>query len=90
MDDAASRYDSERQGLGQEFLDELQTVFSKIGTNPRYGGWLLAAVRQCVADRFPHKVIYTAGEPGRIFAIAHGSRQPNYWRKRMSDRSLLD
>ncbi|HEX4953384.1 MAG TPA: hypothetical protein VF017_08330 [Thermoanaerobaculia bacterium] len=40
-------------------------------------------MRRLVLNRFPYSLFYTAdSEEIRIFAVAHHSRRPGYWRHR--------
>jgi plasmid stabilization system protein ParE len=76
-------YESKRQGLGLEFLDEVRTVMRLISDSPRMFAQIASGIRQATVKRFPFSVIYRP-EPARILVLAvfHGSRDPEAWKYR--------
>ena len=84
--DAARRYLNEKSpGLGGRFLDELTKRLADISANPLrfskletlpddqpYRRALLKVFRYCVVyEVLPQEII--------LIAVAHASREPNYW-----------
>ena len=51
-------YNRERKGLGDEFLDELESTFSFIEANPRILAVSRFNTRRCSLDRFPFTIVY--------------------------------
>lgn len=82
-------YDNRQDGLGEEFIDDLQATFEKVAEHPdsfpyleHYRGAL--DVRRCLLKRFPFAVIYLR-RPDEILvvAVAHARRNPVYWLSRI-------
>lgn len=83
MTDAASWYESQRLGLGHEFLDELVKALTRIADQPRSYPRVYKEVRRILMRRFPFGV-YFLDESIRLIVIAvmHASRNPKRWKIR--------
>lgn len=87
--EAALWYDDQRQGLGDEFLDELKAAFQKIAKSPEqspkfehYAGG--EEVRRYLMKRFPYLVVFVCRPSGlAVIAICHVRRRPDYWLDRL-------
>src|SRR5258706_12261713 len=67
-----------------DFVDELQRATCAICEAPERWPLGLSNTRQFLLWRFPLSVIYSAEEPDiTIWAVAHGSRRPEYWLRRL-------
>ena len=77
-------YEGSRDGLGDEFLIEIERVIGFIGDHPEIYESVQGNVRRGVTRRFPYIVLYRA-EPQRIviLGVFHGSRDPVIWDERM-------
>jgi plasmid stabilization system protein ParE len=85
--EAARRYESEVTGLGRRFGDEVERVVNLLLENPEMGVCVDEDLRHFVLRKFPFSVVYAAaGDLVYIVAVAHGSREPDYWRLRVQDR----
>lgn len=85
--EAASRYEAEVRELGLRFADEVERVIQLLLEHPELGSRLDDNLRHFVLRKFPFSIVYAAGEDiVYILAIAHGSREPGYWRLRVQDR----
>ncbi|MEA5535078.1 type II toxin-antitoxin system RelE/ParE family toxin [Crocosphaera sp. XPORK-15E] len=87
LDHAISYYEKQKQGLGLDFLSEVEKALEKVRINPNIGSpYSIKDLRYYVIRRFPFKIFYTEFE-GLIWiiAIAHAKRKPNYWKKRTLD-----
>ena len=51
-------YELQREGLGAEFLDELEIFYTSILRNPTSYGFYDKAVRQGKLNRFPYVVVF--------------------------------
>ena len=80
----ADYYQRRRQGLGEEFLAELEAVIGKILMNPLRCARISGRFRCCLVKRFPFGIIY-AIDDDQIFvaAVAHSKRRPGYWKQRV-------
>jgi hypothetical protein len=82
--DAAARYDMQAPGLGEVFIADVEHAVTRIAAFPEHGSPFLAGTRRVVLRRFPHSVVYEVSSAGLlIVAIAHHSRRPGYWRRRL-------
>ena len=80
---AASWYEEQREGLGQEFLDELLATLGTIAEQPRAYPVLHRDVRRALMRRFPFGVFFqTTASDIVVVAVFHGSRHPRGWRRR--------
>lgn len=86
MFDAAVRYESEVQGLGKRFRDEIDRVIQLLLERPELGVRVDDVLRHFVLRRFPFLVIYSAS-PDLLYvvAVAHWSRDPGFWQYRVQD-----
>ena len=79
----AARYESEVPGLGNRFGAEVNRVIELLLENPKIGAPVDDELRHFVLRRFPHSIIYAViADTLFILAVAHGSREPGYWRSR--------
>lgn len=83
MIDAARFYESAADGLGGDFLDDIQHAIDSIRTQPEVGSPVAQGFRRTLVRRFPYSIIYVV-EPGQIVvaAIAHQRRRPGFWQGR--------
>lgn len=81
--EATLRYQSEVPGLGVEFEAEVRRAVGLLQQFPELGARVVGEIRHLTLRRFKHSVIYVA-QPGNllILAIAHGSREQQYWLSR--------
>jgi toxin ParE1/3/4 len=85
--EAASRYEVEVPELGLRFGDEVERVIQLLLEHPELGSQLDADLRHFVLRRFPFSIVYAAvADLIYIVAVAHGGREPGYWRSRVQDR----
>ena len=85
--EAALRYELEVPELGRRFGDEVERVVELLLEHPELGSRLDNSLRHFVLRKFPFSVVYAAtADLIYIVAIAHGSREPEYWRLRVQDR----
>ncbi|MEW6303154.1 MAG: type II toxin-antitoxin system RelE/ParE family toxin [Verrucomicrobiota bacterium] len=89
---AAAWYDTCREGLGDEFVEEVLRVFDALTHNP-----LLNCrrhprknIRWRYPDRFPYRVVYEVLETERtvvVGAVLHAASHDRKWRQRMLRRA---
>lgn len=83
--EAIDHCESERPGLGQRFLAEVESTIERILLHP--DGWarLSTHTRRCLTRKFPYALVYQTRENETlIVAVMHQRRRPHYWRDRIS------
>ncbi|MGE0400114.1 MAG: type II toxin-antitoxin system RelE/ParE family toxin [Kofleriaceae bacterium] len=88
MRHAAAKYEREREGLGDRFLDEVAAARNQIAALPEsHQRWATDPdYRQAIVSVFPFVVFFRIDEARRtvvIVAIAHTRREPGYWKPRV-------
>ena len=82
------RYYRERgRGLGARFDAEVMTTIRRIVETPQRWRVVDDDVHCCLVRVFPYSVLYTIErEYVLIIAVAHGKREPGYWKHRLRSR----
>jgi plasmid stabilization system protein ParE len=81
--EAASWYESQRVGLGHEFLDSVLEALDLIRENPEAYPIVHRSTHRVVLSRFPFAVFYRITESEIVvISIMHGSRHPARWKTR--------
>lgn len=76
-------YNEQREGLGEEFLNELERSIQQIIANPHQYQIRYKEIRMAKIRRFPFCLHYlTSGETIFVLAVLNTSRDPRIWRKR--------
>jgi len=86
--DYFSWYNGQRDGLGEEFLAAVDSVFDTIEQYPEIFARIHGEVRRAVLSRFPFVVFYRV-ESKRVvvLTVLHTARDPKVWpRPRRSAR----
>jgi toxin ParE1/3/4 len=82
--EAAAHYESEVSGLGERFGDEVERVIELLIEDPKLSAPVEGGIRHFVLRSLPFSLIYAeVGDILYILAVAHGSRKPGYWSKRI-------
>ncbi len=81
---SARFYDRRRPKLGDEFLLAVEAVQGLIRKQPELGRRGLLGTCSFRTRHFPFRIVYEL-QPDRtwIVAVAHLSRRPNYWARRL-------
>jgi len=85
LEAAARWYESQEQGLGRQFLQELRLIFNRIRANPEAYPSGYRNTRRALIRRFPYGVIYlpvTGTSISVVLAVLHCGRDPKLWRER--------
>jgi toxin ParE1/3/4 len=86
---AIDRYETEREGLGADFWDELRAAIRTLEApgpecRPVLGLPRELGVRRKLLARFPYAVVFVEEDTYvRIISVMHGHRRPAYWRRRL-------
>ena len=81
--DAVTWYNQQAEGLGTNFLDDLDRAIRRSAAFPLSCTEIEPGLRRCLLSRFPYGVIYgLEGDTIIVVAVAHLHRQPGYWADR--------
>jgi plasmid stabilization system protein ParE len=76
-------YEQQHAGLGQDFLDRVAEVLSRLGAMPELYPVVWQDVRSGRLRRFPFVVYYRVlADRVEVLAVLHGSRDPSVWQGR--------
>lgn len=80
LDDAVLWYNQQADGLGREFLDELDRTVRRTITFPLSCPEIEPGIRRGLVARFPYGIIYGIDDDTIVvIAVAHLHRRPRYW-----------
>lgn len=84
LDNAVTWYTAQSDGLGQEFLDELDRAVRRSVSFPLASTEIEPGLRRCLLARFPFGVVYGIDDKTLIVvAVAHLHREPRFWSDRI-------
>ena len=84
IESAIEWYETERQGLGLEFAEELRAAYQRIAEGPRKYQVLRSGIRRAWLRRFPYAVFFACEEDVVVVvAVLHAGRDPEEWQRRM-------
>jgi plasmid stabilization system protein ParE len=82
-DEAASWYESQRLGLGVEFVFEIERALLQACETPLRFPRMLADVRCVRVRRFPYSIFFRVRSDHIIvLSVFHARREPAVWRER--------
>jgi plasmid stabilization system protein ParE len=85
--EVSEHYEAQLQGLGNEFLLEVERVSAVLLELPSLGEKLDSIHRRLPLQRFPYALIFRRdADVIRIVAVSHRRRRPGYWSPRVQDR----
>jgi len=77
-------YETQRNGLGHDFLAKVRAAFQLVCENPNRHAVLYRDVRRTLTRRFPYKVFYLiADDSVEVIAVVHARRNPAVWQERV-------
>lgn len=89
LEDAAIWYNSQRPGLGVEFVEAVDAALEQIARWPQIGRVIPGVpddvpARRFPVARFPYHIAYLDWDGViRLLAFAHDRRRPGYWFSRI-------
>jgi toxin ParE1/3/4 len=89
FEESAGWYESQREGLGFEFIAEVDRVLIRIANEPKFASVPIATVeggvvRREFVERFPYVVVFVeTNDERRVIMIRRGSSDPARWRSRV-------
>ena len=83
LEEAASWYESQRPGLGGDFLDTVLEVLTSIEQSPMTYPIVHRDTHRAVLPKFPFSIFYFVhGSEVSVVSVMHGSRHPSRWQRR--------
>jgi plasmid stabilization system protein ParE len=77
-------YESQRVGLGEEFLSRVDACIQGVLRSPESRRVVYEGYRRALVRRFPYAVFYEYGDGVvTVYCIFHTSRDPEKWRRRL-------
>lgn len=77
VSDAAAWYEEQRTGLGDSFLDEIDSILHRIINDPLQFPRIKNQIRRALMRRFPYSVYFgLSGETVELTAVLHQHRTP--------------
>jgi toxin ParE1/3/4 len=84
MIEASLFYEMQSNGLGEDFLDDVQRTIDLVREHPRLGHAVGRGLRRMVLHRFPFNLLYSeVADTILVVAVAHHKRRPSYWSNRL-------
>jgi len=89
FEEAAVWYETQREGLGLEFIAEIDRVLSRIAHEAKFATVPIATVeggvvRREFVERFPYVIMFVENDDRRrVIMIRRGSSDPARWRERI-------
>lgn len=85
VDEAVAYFDTQREGLGDRFEQDLQNTVAFVSAHPQSGRAITGHVRKFGLRTFRYNVIYVIdGDEIIVVAVAHHRRRPGYWQVRLA------
>jgi toxin ParE1/3/4 len=85
--EASEYYEARLQGLGNDFLLEVERLSAVLAELPSLGEKLDSIHRRVPLRRFPYALIFRRDTDFiRVVAVAHRRRKPRYWSQRVQER----
>ncbi|MBD2246244.1 type II toxin-antitoxin system RelE/ParE family toxin [Nostoc sp. FACHB-888] len=84
--EAVKFYTEYRVELAQAFINAVEDAIFRIIKSPTRWAVVDEDIRRCLTRKFPYGILYTIEEDYvLILAVMHCSREPGYWKKRLTD-----
>jgi plasmid stabilization system protein ParE len=85
LTDAYAWYETQRAGLGEDFLQRVDACIEGILRNPTMYATIHDTYRRALVRRFPYNVFYELTEDTlTIYGVFHTSQDPDKWRRRLA------
>jgi plasmid stabilization system protein ParE len=85
MNEASAYYEAASDGLGVDFLADVQFRIDALCEHPYLGQAIGQGLRRKLLHRFPFSLIYSVeADAILIVAVAHYGRRPGYWKTRVT------
>jgi plasmid stabilization system protein ParE len=76
-------YETELEGLGMQFLHEVNEGFEKIAANPRHYAEIAGGIRRKLLNKFPYGAFFVfEDQEVRVLAVMNHAQNPDVWKSR--------
>lgn len=84
LEGAHNWYDERQAGLGDDFMDEVESLLDVVANTPERFPIVLGVIRRALVHRFPYAIYFRIVDDTqiRVLAIFHARRDPAIWRGR--------
>jgi hypothetical protein len=84
---AIEYYEKCEIGLGHDFAVEIYSAIKRAVSYPKAWPFIENEVKRILVRRFPYGVLYSEEAGGELFIVAvmHLHRNPDYWKKRLTN-----
>jgi plasmid stabilization system protein ParE len=83
LEEAIQWYAERSEEAERNFKAAIDAALTRIKQSPHLFAADSIGHRACPVERFPYRIVYRiAGDFLVVFAVAHTSRRPGYWRRR--------
>jgi len=77
VETAARWYETQRAGLGIDYIDEISRTLSSLAYNALRNPEIIDGVRRVLTRRFPYSITYRiVGDEVVVLSVLHMSREP--------------
>ncbi len=74
--------------MAQAFINAVEEAIFRIVESPTRWVVVDEDIRRCLTRKFPYGILYTIEEDYiLIVAVMHCSREPGYWKERVTEKS---
>jgi hypothetical protein len=86
LEQACDWYDSERPGLGREFMAAIEVLFGRMARHPSSFPLIGTVTRRARATPYSYSVLFVV-QRDMVFvtSVVHDHRGPNTWRSRVRE-----
>jgi len=83
IEDAYQWYESQRKGLGEDFLLCIEEALSRVSRHPSIYSFVYKEVRRVLIHRYPFGIFFIeANYSVSVLAVLHARRNPKTWKGR--------
>ena len=84
IQNAYTWYEPQSDGLGSDFINELESAYISIKQMPHAWPSLSKSIHRYILKKFPYGILYSIKDENIfIIAVMHLHRKPGYWEKRI-------
>jgi plasmid stabilization system protein ParE len=84
--DAATWYEAQQPGLGEELVDEIIRAIRRAEANPALFRVIRSRgkIRRVLTERFPYRIFFSVNDSTLyVHAVLHGARHDRHWKGRL-------